>query len=56
MVLTKKELQKLGYKIKAITDCLFKVTFQNNTRLVTCAMHEDKADVSISNISSQFKI
>jgi len=34
---SKKDLQKIGYKIKAITDCLFKVTLEQKSRFVMCA-------------------
>jgi len=34
---SKKDLQKIGYKFKAITDCLFKVTLEQKSRFVMCA-------------------
>jgi len=56
LTVTKSDLRKLGYKFKAITDCIIKITLQSIVRTVTCNSSPEIQSTTSNSISSQFKI
>ena len=58
LTMTKREIEKLGYQIVSITECVYKITRNTTEKIVTCPMNDfdnSKSQPS-QDISQQFKI